>query len=291
MLNRIIFPFLLFTGYILSQSPPADITLERDCIFLKGKFFASEREYISPTIIMVPGFPGNETDVIGLGSLLSAKGVNVLIFNYSGTFNSGGEFSFRNNLKDICAAYGFINKPAIIKKYNIDTSLIYLGGYSHGGGMALAYASLHPEVKAVFSIAGNDFGEYMREYMRSPEMKKTVDENFDKMIAGLNLRYDANSLPKNIAEKGIENIDPIFDIRRNAAHLTGKDILLIGGWDDEQATIDQYILPLYRALQKENADQVMITAFNDNHSFKNSREKIAVAIINWLKSDRSRTGK
>jgi hypothetical protein len=122
-------------------------------------------------------------------------------------------------------------------------------------------------------------------------MKKTVDKNFESVIAKLNLRFNEESLPKNIAARGIDKIDSVFVIRRNARYLAEKDILLIGGWNDDMASIDQYILPLYRAIQKENAARVMIAAFNDNHSFKNSRKEITVSIISWLKSNRSRTGK
>lgn len=71
----------------------------------------------------------------------SESRINALTYNYSGTFKSQGLTSFENQQKDIHAAFDFIQQSENIDKYKIDTNLIYLGGWCHGGGMALAYIS------------------------------------------------------------------------------------------------------------------------------------------------------
>ena len=66
--------------------------------------------------------------------------------------------------------------------------------------------------------------------------------------------------------------------------LAPKNIFLIGGWNDMNVSIENVVLPLYRALIKEGAKNIKITAFPDNHSFKNSRDELAEVIIDWIKT-------
>lgn len=285
-----LFKFALLLLMILSvdqsrASTPIDITINRNGVILRGKFYISEGVGPFPTVVLLNGFPGNEIDVLGIGNLLSESRINALTFNYSGTFKSQGLTSFENQQKDIQAAFDFIHQLENIDKYKIDTNLIYLGGWCHGGGMALAYATCHPEITTVFSIAGNDFGEFMREYVSNPEMQKMIDQMFDNMIYPKgSIRFEKGALPKEMAEIGIDKMNPVFDIRKNAQVLAKKDILLICGWDDAQVTIDQFTLPLYRELKNEKAKNIIIVAFQDDHYFTNSRNEVAQSIIDWLRT-------
>lgn len=279
--------FNIFSLFCYSQISPVKITIDRDGIILQGRFFASaeNKGNHKPTVILLAGFPGGERDVLGIGEKLSEAGFNALTFNYTGTYKSQGLASFENQQKDIKAAFDFIRNPVNIDKYKIDTSRIYLGGWCHGGGMALAYASKHPEVTSVFSVAGNDFGEFLRLYKSNTQMKNVIDKMFDDLISKPEVaRFEKGAMPFEMAEAGLEKMDTIFDIRKNASLLAKKNILLIGGWDDEQIKVDNFLLPLYRALQKSKAERVRIVTFQDDHYFKNTREDVAKAIIDWLKN-------
>jgi dipeptidyl aminopeptidase/acylaminoacyl peptidase len=264
---------------------PTDITINRNGVLLKGKFHSAEGVGLLPTVLLLQGFPGNETDVLGIGKVLSQSGINMITFNYSGTFKSQGESSMGNSIKDIIAAYDFLRNPENINKFQIDTSYIILGGYSYGGGMAMTYAIKHPDIKSVFTIAGVDWGEYYEEYIRNPEFKKTVDTNLEKMAGQAEIvRLASGALPKEIAEAGIDKLDPAYFLRKSAISLIDNDILIICGWDDPQATVDRYILPFYRTLKKEKAEKVEIIAFQDGHSFSKSRQELATAIKKWVLS-------
>ena len=265
---------------------PVDITIDRGGIILKGKFYFAEGEKVFPTLILLGGMPGNENDVLGLGNLLSESGINVLTFNYCGTYQSQGELSFANAQLDIQEAFDFIYRKENILKFKIDTANIYLGGWCFGGGMALTYAANHPEITAVFSIAGNDHGEFLREYISNAEMRKMIDDMFTEITAPEGpVRFEAGATPKEMAEAGIENLDPTLDLKKIAPQLAKKNILLIAAWNDAQVTIDQYILPFYRALQKEKARNVKITAFQDDHYFRNSRNELAQIIAGWINTE------
>jgi dienelactone hydrolase len=278
---------LTFSPFLsLAQSQtntPTDITIDRNGVLLKGKFHSAEGVGYLPTVLLLQGFPGNETDVLGIGKILSQSGINMMTFNYSGTFKSQGESSMGNSIKDITAAYDFMHNPENINRFKIDTAYIVLGGYSYGGGMAMTYAIKHPEIISVFTIAGVDWGEYYEEYIRNPEFKKTVDINLEKMAGQKEIvRLASGALPKEIAEAGLEKLDPGYFLRKSAQSLINKDILIICGWDDPQATVDQYILPLYRALKNEKTEKVEIIAFQDSHSFSKSRQELATVVKKWV---------
>ncbi len=260
-----------------------EIVFQRGEITLKGKIHLAQGNGPFTTIVLLHGIPGNEIDVLGLGQKLSDKGINVLTFNYSGTYKSDGLYSFANSQLDIQAAYTFLHQNEQIKRFKIDTSRFYIGGYSDGGGMALSYAVNHREINAVFSIAGNDHGEFMREYSKDKNLKNIVDNIFEKMKEQENvIRFAPNSTPKEIMEQNID-ISP-YDQRLNSKALASKQLLLIGGWDDSKVTIENYILPLYRKLLEENANKITIRAFQDGHSFDNTRNELMHAILEWINS-------
>ena len=275
---------LLIAGINFAQSSPIDITINRSGVLLKGKFYAVEGEGIFPTVILLHGFPGNEKDVLGIGENLAQAGINALTFNYSGTYESQGKASHEHNLNDINAAFIYLHQLENISKYKIDTSLIYLGGWCHGGGLGLAYAINHPEIHSVFSIAGSDQSVFFKEYVSNPEMKKMIDKSFAETTAKGITRFEDGAAPHEVAEGGIDKMISSLDIKKNAATLALKNILLIGGWDDIQTTMEKFILPLYRALQTEKAQNVTIKAFQDDHYFGKTKNDVAQTLIEWIKA-------
>jgi dienelactone hydrolase len=264
---------------------PVDVAIDGDGVILEGKLFAAQGPGPFATVILLHGFPSDEVDVLGIGGKLAEAGFNALTFNFGGSYQRPGESSMPNAQREIQAAFDFIRRQENAEKYKVDRSRIVLGGWCFGGGMALGYAVGHDEVTAVFSIAGNDHGEFLREYSRNPEFQKLVDGMFASWTKPpYEVRFAKGALPKEIAAAGLDQLDPIFDLRASAPRLAGKEILLVGGWNDRQVTIDRFILPFYRALEKAGAKNVTIIAFQDDHYFKKSREPLARAVIDWLKS-------
>ena len=86
--------------------------------------------------------------------------------------------------------------------------------------------------------------------------------------------------PKKIAEAFMD-IDK-YDVVQYADRLSQKDILIIGGWQDQGTDIEHHMLPLIRALQKHQAKQVQIEIFDTDHSFANVRSQLSDRIISWL---------
>ena len=273
----------VFTITKTQASTTVEISIDRNGVQLKSKFYLTEGKGKFPTVVLLHGFPGNDQDVLGIGKKLSEVGFNAMTFNYSGTHQSEGEFNFENTQKDIEAVLEFLYQSKNLHQYKVDTNRIYLGGYSYGGGMALTYAANHPEIRSVFSIGGNDHGAFMREYSRNPEMKDMIDKMFDELKAQPDIvRFATGGTPEETAKFRIIESNTTFDLRICAPLLAPKDILLIGGWDDRNVSIENIVLPLYRSLINEKAMNVKIIAVQDSHSFRNSRDKLTQIIIEWL---------
>jgi len=261
---------------------PEDILIERDRVILKGKFYKAAGDDNKPVVILLQGSPGNTRDVLGLGKALSLRGINAMTFNYSGSHQSTGTFSFPNCQADIGATFRFLMRPDVVEKFRIDTSAIILAGYSFGGGMATAYAIRHKEVKKIISIAGVDWGTFFDQYRHDPEMKRSLDASIENSIAAGIFRFEPGYLPDDIGS-GQVILDSSFYTSRNAASLAEKDLLIIYGLKDPGITMEEYILPLYNALQDAKAGKVQLSPFDDNHSFSLSREKISQTICDWVK--------
>src|SRR5437868_1989980 len=78
---------------------------------------------------------------------LSARGIAVLRFDFTGLGMSGGEFadtSFSSNVEDLAAAAGFLRE-----RYRAPALLV---GHSLGGAAVLAAAAHVPEARALATI-------------------------------------------------------------------------------------------------------------------------------------------
>ena len=135
LLQGIIVIFLLISLPAFSQEP-VDIIIERDSVILKGKFYKAAGDDNKPVVILLQGSPGNTYDVLGLGRSLSRSGINAMTFNYSGSHQSTGTFSFPNCQAEIGATFRFLHRPDVVGKFRIDTTAIILAGYSFCGGQA-----------------------------------------------------------------------------------------------------------------------------------------------------------
>jgi dienelactone hydrolase len=269
---------ILLLGAETMNNEPISVNFSSNGYALKGMFYVAEGKSPFPTVLLVQGFPGNEQDVLGLGQRISSSGMNAFTFSFRGTHESEGEFALEGSVEDIRVAFDYLHKEEIAAKFKIDTSNIVLCGYSFGGGMSLTSAANHPEIRRIISIAGTDHGEFVREYLRNESMAEIINERFDEMKAPEGpVRFEGRAALQELAD----NVG-FYDLRLSAPKLADREILLIGGWDDMNVTIDNHLLPLYRALRKENGRNVEFIAYQSDHSFSNVREKLAEDIVEWI---------
>lgn len=222
------------------------------------------------SVLLVPGWGGGPSDVLGMARFLSSHGVEAFVLTPRGWHDSEGEAAFSNALEDIGAALTWVRKRA--------THEVALGGHSFGGGMVLAYAAQDPSVRQIISVAGTDHGQLIRQYLSDPDFAAILEPILESTAAPEGeIRFDVESTLQELVEG-----QPVFGLRENAGALADRSILMFGGWEDRNTTVDDYLLPLYRALRSSGATKVRFRVFHTDHGFGNVREELYDEILSWL---------
>jgi dipeptidyl aminopeptidase/acylaminoacyl peptidase len=249
--------------------------------YVRGRFFLAVGGAPAPTVLFFPGWPGDPDDVLGLGALLAEQGINVCMLNPRGLQQSGGIHSHSNTQQDIGAALQWLRQAEVQKRFGLDDTRLALGGHCYGGGMAMAYAAQDQSVCKVISIAGNDHGEFARETQRNSAFAEDIRRGM------LSTRVPEGAARFDYDAGLMELLDhqDVYGLRENATNLADRSILLIAGWEDEQVTIDQFLLPLYGALRKAGTKKVTFLVYHTDHDFSNVRQRLAFDIADWLKHD------
>jgi pimeloyl-ACP methyl ester carboxylesterase len=196
-------------------------------------------------------------DIWGLGKALSARGINVFMFDFRGCFESEGKQGLMNSQEDIEAALRFLGSDEMAGKYRVDPSRIVVGGYSYGGHMSMLYAAHHPEVPRVMSISGGDLGALARIIRTDPDVRKGYADIFQslrKPRGPVEFEYE------HPLDELLDN-EAFFSIRTQAAKLSGTDILMTGGLDDQVVSMEDHLLPLYRALERNRGQKLRFIVY------------------------------
>jgi acetyl esterase/lipase len=191
---------------------------------------------------------------------------------------SEGTTTFNGTLQDIASAWQWLRSPGAVQSFDVDTTRLALGGHSFGGGLSLAYAARDTSVRTIVSVAGTDHGVIIR--------RIESDEDYAEWIKGILRATQAPSGPVRFSVEGtlqeLSEGQSTFGLQENASRLADRSILLIGGWEDRATTIDEFMLPLYRSLADEGAEDVTFMVYHDNHGFATVRDELAADIARWL---------
>jgi len=243
-----------------------------------GQFFSSVGGKPIATLLLIPGWPGDPRDVLGLGALLAELDINVAMFNPRGMHASEGTNSFANTLEDIAAALEWLRRPEIREQFAIDAGRMALGGHSYGGGMAMAYEAADSSFRRVISIAGTDLGVLVRRMHAHPQFSEAMR----RMLAGTRapegpVRFDLDATFQELTDH-----QDTYGLQESASRLADRSILLMGAWDDLSVTVEDMLLPLYRELKGAGASDVTFLTYHDGHNFVAVREDLARDIQDWL---------
>ena len=254
------------------------VVLNRGGVDLHGWFFKAESEGPAATAILLHGFPGNPVDPLGLGAALADRGVHALAFNYSGTFDSGGVFSMEATQRDIAAALAFVRDPVNVERFGIDPGRLALGGHSYGGGMALTFASRHPDLRRVFALAPSDSAKIVRDMKEQPDLEARYRQVFAQLEEDGTVRMVAGQL-----DALMRDPSP-WDLRLAAPRLAGRRIFIASGVDDLDTPLETEVLPVYRQLKATDNAAVVLRTYPTDHSFAGVVEQVASDVAAWMLS-------
>jgi len=272
----------MITQGIRPQPLPLNIDLVSNGNILKARVYPASKAIMSPAVILLHGFPGNKNSPFGLAERLQKSGITILAFNYQGTFDSEGLFSFDNCQNDIGVALSFLKQESNIKRFGIDTSRIVICGYSLGGAMALTAASHNPDIKNIISISGgNDQAIYLRKMALYPAFRAGFEQRIVSTYAPEGPIKGDSMYIHDYFGTIIPEVDR-FDLLKNAEKLKEQKVLFLVGWQDNEIPMEEYIIPIYRKLKSQNPEKVYIKAFDTDHTFGNVREELTNSIVEWV---------
>jgi len=259
------------------QAGPVEIEFLSQGSRVHGRVFPAPSTGLKPTLLVVPGWPGNPEDVAGLGRSLPPLGINMVMFNPRGMHASEGSFSFGNTIADIGAALAWLARDEVRQRFRIDPAKIALAGHSFGGGLALVYAAKDNRVRRLISISGADVGEVADAMLNNP----ATAASYRKLLSA------PSTFPVRVADfdaslSDLRDNGNVYLLRETAPQVANCSILLIGGWEDSDVTIEQTVLPYYRALKKAGAQDVTFLVYHADHNFHSVSQRLASDIRDWL---------
>lgn len=277
---KIIF-LVIFMGVSLqlaSQTNPVSIDLRSNGVKLDAKFYPVNTTTKAPAVILLHGFPGNQSSPLELAEKLNNAGMNILVFNYQGSYLSEGNFSFDNCIDNVGAAFNFLADPGNQARFKIDTSKIVVCGYSFGGAKALLSGMYNDKIRSIISIAPGDHSVNLK-------MAATDSIYRERYIQAVGQSFEPSGPFRGDIKKQIgyyiQNVDR-YDFVKNADKLKGKKVLFIVGWKDKSGLIEEDVLPLYRKLLQIDPVNVSIRGFETDHGFSTVREEMSNEIIKWI---------
>jgi alpha/beta superfamily hydrolase len=278
LLKGILSIILIGNSLLLSaQSIPESIDLINHGVRLDARFYSANRMQLAPSVILLHGFPGNQTSPLGLAESLNKAGFNILVFNYQGSYSSEGTFRFDNSIENVGVAVDFLFDPGNQTKYNIDTSRIVVCGYSFGGTIAIESAMYNNRIKNIISIANDDHSVSIKKAAADSVFRENYRQFVGRSFEPTGpFRGDL----KDLMDYNIKSVDR-YDLVKNAEKLKSKKVLFIVGWHDNTSLIEVNTLPLYRKLLQFNKENTSIQGFESDHRFGNVIDELSGSIIEW----------
>jgi len=263
-----------------NNNDPIPVSFDSEGDKVVGKFFEAKGDGSKPTAILLHGHPGGDGDLFGLGQKLSADGINTLVFSYRGTWKSEGIWLPSTSLKDVDSAIRFLKSLQTVKTYSIDTSKLYIIGYSYGGGMALLGSLFDDDIKKVVSIVGGSLKIVADNIEKSDEYRQMHRQYLDDCIADFKA---VRGLSGEESHNWLLPRRDDYDIVKHAEELSTKKIFLIGGKRDQSIPIEEHILPLYRAIQKHSLENVKFEEYDCDHTLEGAKDQVRDDIVGWLR--------
>lgn len=252
---------------------PADMaafTVPTGGVRVNAIMYLASGDQPHPTLLVLHGFPGNETN-IDLMQAVRRAGWNVMRINYRGSWGSPGRFSFANARADGEAAVAFLFDPANVAKYHIDPKKVVVAGHSMGGFMAADAAAADPRVAGTVLIDAWDIGKRKAQITDAASRKAAIDK----------MRPDTIPLAGTSPElliKEIETTSAKLDLEALSARIADRPVLMIGAEHAGAPTTRK----LAAAARQAQGKAVTETYMDTDHGFSDSRIALEGEVIRWL---------
>ena len=252
--------------------PPSmdELAFESGGSRINGFIYLAQGKAPHPTVVLLHGYPGNERN-LDLAQSLRRAGMNVLFFDYRGSWGSGGDFSFANAQEDVATAVGWLRSPELAAKYRIDPRRIALVGHSMGAWLALLGAAADTSISCVGAIEIADMTRRAAAARRDTASDGLAGYTASLTQPGGPLHADATSLIKSLETNAVH-----WDLTKRAPELAARTILLL----DNDKNTDH--AALVQAFRDARAKHVTTYVWPTDHSFSDQRIAMSRTVVTWL---------
>jgi len=200
------------------------------------------------TLLWLHGNPGGkEEGKSEWAKQLTENGINVLKFNYQGLWGSEGEFNFGNAVKDFKNAMDLLTSKKMLTKYKIDTTKIFIGGFSFGSSAALVGSMYDERIDKIIGISLCDHSYFGRQFMDpNSEIRGFLETVTDDLFLpnGI-IKQDKDIFIKDLTDNIYK-----YNFVAQAERFKGKQLYIFTGLDDSVCPIEDHLIPFYRKLKE-----------------------------------------
>ncbi len=239
-----------------------------------GSILTASGGELHPTVILLSGFPGNDTNM-DIAHAIRRAGFNAAQFSYRGSWGSEGEYSWSNCIEDTKVVTDYFRSKEVEELYRSDTNKIILVGHSMGGFIALLNSSMDDSIKNAASFAGFNYGLWADLIKDNDDIKELSRERMEESVKILN-----GTSSQSLLEEMIKNHND-WNLVNYADKLSKKNLLLIAAKYDQLAPVEIHHDPLVNLLKNDGAS-LTDKIISSGHSFSDKRIELAREIINWL---------
>ena len=244
------------------------VALEVDGLNIIGQLYLPAGKMPYPTVCVCHGIPAGVPDPNDRGYALLAEqiccqGFAVLIFNFRGTGDSGGNLDILGWIRDLKAVIDYLSALP-----EVDKSRLWLLGFSGGAAVSICVASQDNRVSSVVACACP--AEFT--FFTNADEAQSLIDRFRSIGA---IRDD--DFPPSADEwlSGFELVSPI----KYVAGIAPRPLLLVHGSKDE--TVD--VSHAYRLYERAGEPKKIIIVDGAEHRLRQNDRAIAI-VLDWLKS-------
>lgn len=230
-------------------------------------------EGLHPVVLMLHGIPGCEENA-DLAQALRREGFHVLLFHYSGSWGSDGDYSLSNNVEDANTVLDYILQD---ETQGFDKSKIFALGHSMGGFVCGQLTARRQEIKAGVLLMPCDMGRLPVIAQENEKAYKIVCDVFAESAnwlhgtSGEALRQEVWDCSREFAFDGLVD------------RLKEKPILCIGGTLDIYTPPKYHCEPLEQAIREAGGTAFQKIEYPTDHCFADYRLTVAETVTEFLK--------
>ncbi len=259
--------------------PPTmgELSFESSGNKLNGLMYVADGPGPHPTVVILHGYPGNERN-LDLAQAMRRAGMNVLYFDYRGTWGSGGEFSIAHALEDVVKAVERARSEEWASAYRVDPDRVALVGHSLGGFLGAITTAEDDRIACFAFLAGADLGWFGSHASALAGLESTLRQHMD--ARGGPVRGDARRVAGEIASRA-----EAWSIPSRAADLATRPLLLVAAARDEVTPKTDHHDRVIAALREADAERLTEVVLDDDHVFSAHRMELASRLVDWLRSE------